>query len=140
MADQIGVRQRFQEILEASRTQDRSKQASTLVVLSHIQQMTLLMIKKGLTFYCEQDTYKARSKFLDSLITLNKIDIRFPSIIRNFLIDGCGLFYFRPDPKLKYQIYFFSKDQYRVYHDVNGNLDEVVIIYNETDFIIIIEL
>ena len=50
MADQIGVRQRFQEILEASRTQDRSKQASTLVVLSHIQQMTLLMIKKGLTF------------------------------------------------------------------------------------------
>ena len=129
MADQIGVRQRFQEILEASRTQDRSKQASTLVVLSHIQQMTLLMIKKGLTFYCEQDTYKARSKFLDSLITLNKIDIRFPSIIRNFLIDGCGLFYFRPDPKLKYQIYFFSKDQYRVYHDVNGNLDEVVIIY-----------
>ena len=129
MADQLGVRQRFQEILEASRTQDRSKQASTLVVLSHIQQMTLLMIKKGLTFYCEQDTYRSRAKFLDSLISLNKIDIRFPSIIRNFLIDGCGLFYFRPDPKLKYQIYFFPKDQYRVYHDINGSIEEVVIIY-----------
>ena len=129
MTDQLGVRQRFQEILEASRTQDRSKQASTLVVLSHIQQMTLLMIKKGLTFYCEQDTYKSRSKFIDNLLSLNKLDIRFPSIIRNFLIDGCGLFYFRPDPKLKYQIYFFSKDQYRVYHDVNGNIEEVVIIY-----------
>ena len=111
MADQLGVRQRFQEILEASRMQDRSKQATTLVVLSHLQQMTLLMIKKGLAFYCDQDTYKSRSRFLEGLISLNKIDIRFPSIIRNFLLDGCGLFYFRPDPKLKYQIYFFPKDQ-----------------------------
>jgi len=129
MADTIGVRQRFQEILEASRTQDRSKHATTLVVLSHIQQMTLLMIKKGLTFYCEQDTYRSRSKFIEDLLSLNKLDIRIPSIIRNFLIDGCGLFYFRPDPKLKYQIYFFPKDQYRVFHDVNGNIEEVVIIY-----------
>jgi hypothetical protein len=130
MADTLGVRQRFSEILEASRSQDRTRQSATMVVLSHIQQMTLLMIKKGLFFYCEQDTYKARTKFLDSLITLNRIDIRFPAIIRNFLIDGCGLFYFRPDPKLKYQIYFFSKTQYRVYHDVNGTIDEVVILYS----------
>jgi hypothetical protein len=130
MADNLSIRQRFSEILEASRTQDRSKQSATLVVLSHLQQMTLLMIKKGVLFYCEQDTYKARNKFIDSLMSLNKIDIRFPSIIRNFLIDGCGLFYFRPDPKLKYQIYFFSKHQYRVYHDVNGEIEEVVIIYS----------
>jgi hypothetical protein len=101
-----------------------------MVVLSHLQQMTLLMLKKGLFFYCEQDTYKVRSRFLDDLIDLNKLDIRFPSIIRNFLIDGCGLFYFRPDPKLKYQIYFFNKNQYRVYHDLNGEIEEVVILYS----------
>jgi hypothetical protein len=130
MADNLSLRQRFSEILEASRTQDRSKQSATMVVLSHLQQMTLLMIKKGLYFYCEQDTYKARTRFLQSLMTLNRMDIRFPSIIRNFLIDGCGLFYFRPDPKLKYQIYFFPKNQYRVYHDVNGDIEEVVIIYS----------
>ena len=130
MADTLSIRQRFSEILEASRTQDRSKQAATMVVLSHLQQMTLLMIKKGLFFYCEQDSYKARTKFLDSLITLNRMDIRFPAIIRNFLIDGCGLFYFRPDPKLKYQIYFFPKNQYRVYHDLNGTIEEVVILYS----------
>jgi hypothetical protein len=130
MSDNLSLRQRFAEILEASRTQDRSKQAATMVVLSHLQQMTLLMIKKGVLFYCEQDTYKARSKFIDSLISLNRMDIRFPAIIRNFLIDGCGLFYFRPDPKLKYQIYFFSKNQYRVYHDVNGEIEEVVILYS----------
>jgi len=130
MADNLSVRQRFSEILEASRTQDRSKQSATMVVLSHLQQMTLLMIKKGLFFYCEQDTYKARSKFLESLISLNRLDIRFPAIIRNFLIDGCGLFYFRPDPKLKYQIYFFPKNQYRVYHDINGDIEEVVILYS----------
>jgi hypothetical protein len=129
-ADNLSVRQRFNEILEASRTQDRSKQSATMVVLSHLQQMTLLMMKKGLFFYCEQDTYKARTKFIEDLIQLNRLDIRFPSIIRNFLIDGCGLFYFRPDPKLKYQIYFFNKTQYRVYHDINGEIEEVVIIYS----------
>jgi len=129
-ADLLSVKQRFEEILEAARTQDRSKQSATMVVLSHIQQMVLLMLKKGLLFYCEQDTYKARSKFLEDLVQLNKLDIRFPAIIRNFLIDGCGLFYFRPDQKLKYQIYFFNKGQYRVYHDVNGELNEVVIIYS----------
>jgi len=101
-----------------------------MVVLSHLQQMTLLMMKKGLTFYCDQDTYRSRTRFLEDVIKLNKLDIRFPSIIRNFLIDGCGLFYFRPDPKLKYQIYFFNKNQYRVYHDVNGDVEEVIIIYS----------
>ena len=92
--------------------------------------MTLLMMKKGLTFFCEQDTYRSRTRFLEDVIRLNRLDIRFPSIIRNFLIDGCGLFYFRPDPKLKYQIYFFNKNQYRVYHDVNGEVEEVIIIYS----------
>jgi len=130
MASSTETRTRFEEILEASRTQDRSNQSATMVVLSHIQQMTLLMMKKGLTFYCDQDTYKSRNKFLSDIISLNKLDIRFPSVIRNFLIDGCGLFYFRPDPKLKYQIYFFNKKQYRVYHDVNGDVDEVVILYS----------
>ena len=130
MADSLSIRARFNEILEASRTQDRSKQSTTLVVLGHIQQMILLMIKKGLFFYTEQDSYGGRGKFLEDLVSLNKLDIRFPAIIRSFLIDGCGLFYFRPDPKLKYQIYFFEKNQYRVFHDVNGDLQEVIIIYS----------
>jgi hypothetical protein len=128
--DSLSLRSRFTEILEASRTQDRSKQSTTLVVLGHLQQMTLLMLKKGLFFYCDQDTYDARTKFIQNLIELNRLDIRFPAIIRNFLIDGCGLFYFRPDPKLKYQIYFFNKNQYRVYHDLNGGIEEVVILYS----------
>lgn len=124
------TRTAFTEILEASRTQDRSNSSSTMVVLSHLQQMILLMMKKGLAFYCDQDTFKGRTRFLNDVISLNKLDIRFPAIIRNFLIDGCGLFYFRPDPKLKYQIYFFNKNQYRVYHDTNGNVEEVVIVYS----------
>ena len=130
MTASVEIRNQFEEILEAARTQDRSNQAATMVVLSHLQQMTLLMIKKGLSFYCDQDTYKSRTRFLQDVIELNKLDIRFPAIIRNFLIDGCGLFYFRPDPKLKYQIYFFNKKQYRVFHDVNGQIEEVVILYD----------
>ena len=129
-SDTFSVRSRFSEILEAARTQDRSKQATTMVVLGHLQQMILLMMKKGLFFYCDQDNFNARTPFLQQLMELNKLDIRFPSIIRNFLIDGCGLFYFRPEPKLKYQIYFFNKKQYRTYQDVNGEISEVVLIYS----------
>ena len=81
--DSLSLRSRFTEILEASRTQDRSKQSTTLVVLGHLQQMTLLMLKKGLFFYCDQDTYEARTKFIQNLIELNRLDIRFPAIIRN---------------------------------------------------------
>ena len=74
MADNYGVRQRFNEILEASRNQDRSRQSATMVVLGHLQQMVLLMIKKGLFFYCEQDTYRSRTKFIQDLLDLNKLD------------------------------------------------------------------
>ena len=130
MAASTEVRNKFEEILEAARTQGRQNQAATMVVLSHLQQMTLLMIKKSLSFYCDQDTFKSRTRFLHDVVELNKLDIRFPAIIRNFLIDGCGLFYFRPDQKLKYQIYFFNKNQYRVFHDLNGQIEEVVIIYD----------
>jgi len=51
-ADNLSVRSRFSEILEAARTQDRSKQSATMVVLGHLQQMILLMMKQGLFFYC----------------------------------------------------------------------------------------
>ena len=50
MAASTEVRNKFEEILEAARTQGRQNQAATMVVLSHLQQMTLLMIKKGLSF------------------------------------------------------------------------------------------
>ena len=78
MSSASETRNQFTEILEAARTQDRSNQSSTMVVLSHLQQMTLLMIKKGLTFYCDQDTYRSRTSFLNDVIALNKLDIRFP--------------------------------------------------------------
>ena len=50
MSSTSEIRSRFEEILEAARTQDRSNQSATMVVLSHIQQMVLYMIKKGITF------------------------------------------------------------------------------------------
>ena len=77
MTASVDVRNQFEEILEAARTQDRSNQAATMVVLSHLQQMTLLMIKKGLSFYCDQDTYKSRTKFIHDVIELNRLDIRY---------------------------------------------------------------
>ena len=61
---------RFDEILAAARSQDKNQQSATMTVVSHIQQMILLMMKKGLMFYCEQDNFKARNKFLEKVMEL----------------------------------------------------------------------
>jgi hypothetical protein len=63
-------------------------------------------------------------------LALNKLDIRFPSIIRNFLSTVAVFFTSDLTQNLKYQIYFFNKNQYRVYHDVNGDVEEVIIVYS----------
>ena len=44
------TRNKFEEILEAARTQGRQNQAATMVVLSHLQQMTLLDDQKRVIF------------------------------------------------------------------------------------------
>ena len=63
MAASTEVRNKFEEILEAARTQGRQNQAATMVVLSHLQQMTLLMIKKVSLFTATKTRSKAELGF-----------------------------------------------------------------------------
>lgn len=126
-----GTQDRFRRILEAARKRDGGSGTDTMIVNSHLSQMKLFMLRQGLEFYPAQDTYGFRKQFLSALIEENEIDTRLEGIVDDFLIDGKGLFYFRPI-RDTYRIMWFSADNYRAYYDAMGELEEVELIYSFT--------
>ena len=126
-----GIQDRFRRILEAARKRDGGSGTDTMIVNSHLSQMKLFMLRQGLEFYPAQDTYGFRKQFLSQIIEENEIDTRLEGIVDDFLIDGKGLFYFRPI-KDTYRIMWFSADNYRAYYDAMGELDEIELIYSFT--------
>jgi len=118
----------FKKILEAARSRKGDSGTDTTVVIGHLAQMRMFMLRQGLEFFPRQDTFGFRKSFLADLIETNEIDTRLEGIIDDFIIDGKGLFYFRPVGD-SYRILWFSRDNYRAYYDPNGELEEVDLIY-----------
>jgi hypothetical protein len=118
----------FKRILEAARARKGESGTDTTVVIGHLAQMRMFMLRQGLEFYPRQDTFGFRKQFLSDLIESNEIDMRLEGIIDDFLIDGKGLFYFRPVGD-SYRVLWFSRDNYRAYYDPGGNLEEIDLIY-----------
>ena len=119
----------FRRILEAARKREGSSGIDTMIVNSHLAQMRLFMLRQGLEFYPSQDTFGFRKKFLADLIEENEIDARLEGIIDDFVIDGKGLWYFRPVNE-SYRLMWFAKDNYRAYYDAAGELEELDLIYS----------
>lgn len=127
MAD---AKARLQEIISAYLDKDSNIVVDTGIVASHIAQMKLFGIRQGVEFFPSQDNFGAQRKdFLDRVMKYNKMDTRLDSIWEYFLCDGKGLFYIRPT-KNNYRLYYFREHEYRAYYNVDGELDEVVIIYS----------
>jgi len=127
MAD---AKARLQEIINAYLDKDSNIVVDTGIVASHIAQMKLFGIRQGVEFFPSQDNFGAQRKdFLDRVMKYNKLDTRLDSIWEYFLCDGKGLFYIRPT-KSNYRLYYFREHEYRAYYNVDGELDEVVIIYS----------
>jgi len=122
---------RFRRILEAARKKDGGSNTDTMIVNSHLSQMKLFMLRQGLEFFPAQDTFGFRKQFVIQLIDDNEIDTRLEGIVDDFLIDGKGLFYFRP-VRDTYRIMWFSSENYRAYYDSVGQLEEVDLIYSFT--------
>ena len=120
---------RFRRILEAARKRDGGANTDTMIVNSHLSQMKLFMLRQGLEFYPAQDTFGFRKQFLTQVIEENEIDTRLEGIVDDFLIDGKGLFYFRP-VRDTYRIMWFSADNYRAFYDSIGELEEIELIYS----------
>ena len=121
--------EKFRQILEAARKRDGMSGTDTMIVNSHLAQMKLFMLRQGLEFFPSQDTFGFRKMFLAQLVEENEIDTRLEGIVDDFLLDGKGLFYFRPVDE-SYRIMWFSKDNYRAYYDSSSQLEEIELIYS----------
>ena len=119
----------FKEILTAAKERRGELEVDSMIVSSHLAQMRLFMLRRGVEFYSEQDSYGARRKFIAKVCEDNMLDMKLESIIDYFLCDGQGLFYFRPSGD-SYQLLYFPKDQYRAYRDQNNEIETVELIYS----------
>ena len=121
--------QGFEEILNAAKQRRGDLPIDTMIVASHLAQMRTFILRRGIEFYCEQDSYGTRKPFLEKVFEDNMMEMKLDSIVDYFLCDGQGLFYFRPSGD-SYQILYFAKNQYRAYRDQNNELDNVTLIYS----------
>ena len=124
------VRARLKEIIDSYLERDGGGGIDTGIVASHLAQMKLFGIRQGVEFFPAQDNFgNQRKDFIDRVIKYNQLESRLDSIWDYFLCDGQGLFYVRPT-KTNYRLYYFRKHEYRSYYNADGELDEVVVIYN----------
>jgi hypothetical protein len=127
MAD---AKARLKEIIDSYLEKDGGSMIDTGVVASHLAQMKLFGIRQGVEFFPAQDNFgNQRKDFIDRVVKYNQLDTRLDSIWDYFLCDGQGIFYIRPTQN-NYRLYYFRKHEYRSYYNVDGELDEVVIIYS----------
>jgi len=122
------VNSQFEQILLAAKERRGDLAVDSMIVSSHLSQMRMFMLRKGLEFYSEQDSFGYRREFIKKVVDHNMLEMKLDSIVDYFLCDGQGLFYFRPSGD-DYQLLFFPKDNYRAYRDQNGDLENVVLIY-----------
>ena len=119
----------FQEILNAAKEKRGDLPVDTMIVSSHLAQMRLFILRRGVEFFCDQDSYAGRREFIKKVYESNMLEMKLDSIIDYFLCDGQGLFYFRPSGET-YQILYFPKDSYRCYRDQSGEIEHVELIYS----------
>ena len=127
--DNSAVKGQFHQILTAAKERRGDLSVDTMIVSSHLAQMRTFMLRRGIEFFAEQDSFGARKDFIQRVCEDNMLEMKLESIVDYFLCDGQGLFYFRPTGD-NYQLLYFPKDSYRAYRDQSGELESVVLIYH----------
>ena len=102
---QSSVYNKFNQILVAAKERRGDMEVDSMIVSSHLAQMRMFMLRRGIEFFSEQDSYGMRQQFLAQVCEDNMLEMKLDSIVDYFLCDGQGLFYFRPAGET-YQIYF----------------------------------
>jgi len=126
----VDAKSRLKDIIDSYLEKDGGSAIDTGIVASHLAQMRLFGIRQGVEFFPAQDNFgNQRKDFIDRVIKYNQLDTRIDSIWDYFLCDGQGLYYIRPT-KNNYRLYYFRKHEYRTFYNIDGELDEVVIIYS----------
>jgi hypothetical protein len=126
----VDAKSRLKDIVDSYLEKDGGSAIDTGIVASHLAQMRLFGIRQGVEFFPSQDNFgNQRKDFIDRVVKYNQLDTRLDSIWDYFLCDGQGLYYIRPT-KNNYRLYYFRKHEYRTFYNIDGELDEVVIIYS----------
>ena len=126
----VDAKSRLKDIIDSYLEKDGGAAIDTGIVASHLAQMRLFGVRQGVEFFPAQDNFgNQRKDFIDRVIKYNQLDTRLDSIWDYFLCDGQGLYYIRPT-KNNYRLYYFRKHEYRTFYNIDGELDEVVIIYS----------
>lgn len=119
------------QIIESVLKRDGSgSSGESLVVANHLSQQKLFGIRAGVEFYPNQDDdWDTRGKFVQGLHSASKVDLYLDRFWDLLLCGGQILFYLRPTGET-YRIYWYDKEQFRAYYNGDGDLQEVVIVYN----------
>ena len=126
----VDAKGRLKEIVDSYLDKDGGAGVDTSIVATHLAQMKMFGIRQGVEFFPAQDNFgNQRKDFIDRVVKYNQIDTRFDSIWDYYMCDGQGLFYIRPT-EANYRLYYFRKHEYRTYYNIDGELDEVIIIYS----------
>tara|TARA_Y100001938_G_scaffold70067_1_gene97181 strand:+ start:4610 stop:6925 length:2316 start_codon:yes stop_codon:yes gene_type:complete len=129
MANLSQVKTQFDGILEAAKARRGDSAVDTMIVSSHLAQMRMFMLRRGVEFFADQDSFGMRKDFINQVCENNMLEMKLESIVDYFLCDGQGLFYFRPSGD-DYQLFYFPKDSYRAFRGQDGNLESVELIYS----------
>ena len=65
----------FEEILTAAKERRGDLPIDTMIVASHLAQMRTFILRRGLEFYCDQDSYGKRKSFLAQLYEENMLEM-----------------------------------------------------------------
>ena len=123
------VQAEFTQILTAAKERRGDLSVDSMIVSSHLAQMRMFMLRRGIEFFAEQDSFGKRREFIAEVCENNMLDMKLDSIIDYFLCDGQGLFYFRPTGE-NYQLLYFPKDSYRAYRNQKNEIDSVILVYS----------
>ena len=74
----------FQEILNAAKEKRGDLPVDTMIVSSHLAQMRLFILRRGVEFFCDQDSYSGRREFIKGVYESNMLEMKLDSIIDYF--------------------------------------------------------
>lgn len=103
-------------------------QGETPICRNHLQQQLTFIRGSGVEFLPRVDENGIRKAFLDGVVKANRLKTRVKRLALRMMTEGRILLYLRPAGKT-YRILDYVPDQYRVYRDKAGELEEVRIIY-----------
>jgi hypothetical protein len=121
----------WKDLVEEALDPKIKSKGSTLVVQNHLAQMKMFVVRGGIELYPVQDTpNQIRKKFIDDFFKFNKIPGKLDRLSDIFNAKGEVLMFFRPTKNGRYKWHLYEKEQFKVYYDLDGDMNKVVIIYS----------